>query len=275
MGRETRSDVGKSVDGHGRGLSRICLSTAVGCLALAWAFPFANAAEVVDLIFVDTEPQYFNLSLAEAIESLGAWSTNSVVKFNCSGTVVGPANPELCIEELVTTLSSKRGNATFVLQRNELDELRAISSDNPEQYVYGLPTNKYALPNVLYEASSFTAKYLMDGNMSEKSFESFGNVIFNGFNASAASLRGYYGVPDDVRGSDSVVQATASSVGVSSTAVNETAVDEYLTLQGLVPNEPLRFPAWGPPNNVSSCLNEDDCSGTSSPVAPRMRTTNS
>ena len=273
MACETRSFGGASVHAYPRGSSRICLSKAIGCLALGWAFSFANAAEVVDLLFVDTEPQYFNLSLAEAIESLGAWSTNSVVKINCSGTVVGPANPELCVEELVTTMSSKRGNATFVLQRDELDELRAISSDDPEQYVYGLPMNMYALPNVVYEAVRFTAKFEMDGNMSETSYEAVGNLIANGFNASAASLRGYYGVPGDVKGSDSVVQATASSIGVSNASVNETAVDEYLMLQGLVPNEPLRFPAWGPPNNVSSCLNEDDCSGTSSPVAPRMHTT--
>jgi hypothetical protein len=43
-------------------------------------------------------------------------------------------------------------------------------------------------------------------------------------------------------------------LGFIDSAVNTTAANEYLALQGLVPNVPLQITDWAPPNNVSVCV---------------------
>ena len=67
-------------------------------------------------------------------------------------------------------------------------------------------------------------------------------MIANYFNASASSLRAYYGVDPSLQGSNETVQgSTLRTSGWVPSAVNTTAASEYLALQGLVPNVPLRI----------------------------------
>ena len=78
--------------------------------------------------------------------------------------------------------------------------------------------------------------------------------VFNYFNASATSLREYYGVDPSLQGSNETVQGSVLHLGLDESAVNTTAANEYLALQGLVPNVPLQITDWAPPNNVSVCM---------------------
>jgi hypothetical protein len=202
-------------------------------------------------------PSVFGLTPSEAISSLGSWANNPGLNFTCIGPddqpyVVGPANPELCVEQVEVTMSSELfGNVTVVFDADQLSELRSVSPTDPTQYVWGLPLNKYAVPNAYYEGASLNVTFV-DG-WANKTLS--GNIR-NYFNASATSLREYYGVDPSLQGSNETVQGSVLYFGVRDSAVNTTAASEYLALQGLVPNVPLQITDWAPPNNVSVCVGD-------------------
>ena len=201
------------------------------------------------------------LTRSEGISNLGSWVGNLVFNFTCTGPdnqpyVVGPANPELCVEQTEVTMSSELfGNVTLVFDADQLSELRSVNPTDPTQYVWGLPLNKYAVPNAYYEGISFNVTFSEDGSLTGE----IPSVIVNQFNASAASLREYYGVDPSLQGSKETVQGSVLYFGQTVGAVNTTAASEYLALQGLVPNVPLQISDWAPPNNVSVC---GDCDET-------------
>ena len=203
---------------------------------------------------VPPTPSMFGLTRSEAISSFGSWILNPVLNFTCIGPddqpyVVGPANPELCVEQVEVTMSSELfGNVTVAFDADQLSELRSVSPTDPTQYVWGLPLNKYAVPNAYYEGASLNVTFV-DGwaNMT------LPGDIRNFFNASATSLREYYGVDPSLQGSNETVQGSVLYFGRADSAVNTTAASEYLALQGMVPNVPLQITDWAPPNNVSMC----------------------
>ncbi len=204
--------------------------------------------------YVRQTPSEFGLTRSEGISSLGSWALNPALGFTCVGPdgepyVVGPANPELCVERIEVTMSSKLfGNVTVVFDADQLSELRSVDPTDPTQYAWGLPLNKYAVPNAYYEGGIMNVTFPegwvdtgIDGN------------VRNYFNASATSLREYYGVYPSLQGSEETVQGSIMFFGFADTAVNETAANEYLELQGLVPNVPLQIHDWAPQNDFSVC----------------------
>eukprot|EP00889_Picochlorum_renovo_P004475 jgi/Picre1/31505/NNA_006857.t1 len=124
------------------------------------------------------------------------------------------------------------GNTTVTFEAEQLDELKSVNVED-NVYVYGLPLSKVAPPNTLYEATGILTVF-SDGN---ETVSSMRPSIYNYFNASAASLREYYGVNPGLQGTED---------------------------QGLVPNIPLQLTDWAPKNNVSICLPEGggECSET-------------
>ena len=201
-------------------------------------------------------PSMFGLTRSEAISSLGSWILNPVLNFTCIGPddqpyVVGPANPELCVEQVEVTMPSELfGNVTVVFDADQLSELRSVDPNDPTQYVWGLPLSKYTVPNAYYEAGSYNVTFV-DGWANN--YMTLSGNIRNYFNASATSLREYYGVDPSLQGSNETVQGSTLYFGLGASAVNTTAASEYLALQGLVPNVPLQITDWAPPNNVSMC----------------------
>ena len=199
----------------------------------------------------DTTPQYFNLTNAEGIESISEWANNPAYIFTCGNDVVGPSYPiSECLDRIEGTLvSSQFGNVTFSIDGDQLPW--APNATNPETYVFGIPISRFAMPNVMYGAAEIAFIRVGVDQGGEAQLPS---KIFNMFNASASSLRNYYGVPPELQGSEKTIQGTTMYFGSSDEAVNSTAVSEYLELQGLVPNNPLQFSDWATPNNVSVCL---------------------
>jgi len=198
-------------------------------------------------------PSAFGLTRSEGISSLGAWANNPSLNFTCTGPdnqpyVVGPGNPKLCVKQVEATMSSKLfGNVTVVFDADQLSELRSVDPTDPTRYWWGLPLNQYTVPNANYE-DGFLNVTFTEGTMTAPL-----GGIFNYFNASAASLRAYYGVDPGLQGSNETVQGSTLSFGLDGSAVNTTAVNEYLELQALVPNEPLQISDWAPLNNISVC----------------------
>ena len=201
-------------------------------------------------------PSMFGLTRSEAISSLGSWILNPVLNFTCIGPddqpyVVGPANPELCVEQVEVTMPSELfGNVTVVFDADQLSELRSVDPNDPTQYVWGLPLSKYTVPNAYYEAGSYNVTFV-DGWANN--YMTLSGNIRNYFNASATSLREYYGVDPSLQGSNETVQGSTLYFGLGASAVNTTAASEYLALQWLVPNVPFQITDWAPPNNVSMC----------------------
>jgi hypothetical protein len=135
--------------------------------------------------------------------------------------------------------SSEFGNVSVVFEKAQLNDLRSTNVQNASQYVYGLPLNKYALPNVLYESTSYLMYF--DSESEPVSFSQAAPTIWNYFNPSASTLREYYGIDDAIQGTDETVQGSVFVFGLGGSAVNRTAVDEYLKLQGLVPHTQLQI----------------------------------
>ncbi len=203
-------------------------------------------------------PQIFNLTESQGISELCAYERNPAYTMTCpletgGNYTVGPENPTLCFEGVNVTMASFQfGNVSVSFGKDDLESFRSVNVDNPDEYVYGLPLSKYAAPNVFYDVSHVTF-YNSSGPVGNVTIPS---TTFNCFNASAASLRDYYGVEDSLQGSEDTVQGSVLYVGLGDTSVNASAINEYLNLQGLVPNVPLQFSDWGPPNNVNQCFEQ-------------------
>ncbi len=213
---------------------------------------------LTDVSIIAMSPLYFNLTPSEAIGDFGAWYWNVPLVFECSNVTVGPANPELCVDKVeVAMQSSSFGNATASFDAGQLEELRSIEvGSNRSAYVYGLPLSEYAKPNALYERAEILLLSTDDTVLGNIPIPT--PVIYNYYNASAASLRKYYGVPPEVQGNELVRQSSTLTPGTVFAAVNASAVAEYLELQGLVPNVPLQVRDQPPNNVVQYCIDVPD-----------------
>lgn len=123
-------------------------------------------------------------------------------------------------------------------------------------YVYGLPSCKYTIPGVVYDTTVLATLNSTEGPTVSMAFEN--GYIMNQFPASPLSLREFYGVDPTFQGSAETVQA--STIPLGAWAVNETAINEYLSLLGLDPHRRLQFSDFpgGDANNATLCL-ENDC----------------
>lgn len=200
--------------------------------------------------FASQNSIYNGESLPETLASVGAWSTSLPFRFICEGDYVGPANPKLCVERLLLKFwSPDSGNVTVQLDNGQIDELKTVDAGNSSRYVYPVLSSQYVLPNVLYSAE---VEVRTEGSKT-KTYP-IPPKIYSGFNATGLTLRSYYGVPDNILGSDRVAQATALIPGAPYPLwLNTTIVQEYLAGLGIIPNNPVKFFDWAPndPTNAN------------------------
>ena len=249
---------------HDRGSVHRFAATVVVFLSIFRSFAIANHGQTrrlhqegaqYGLNKEKSNAAYFNLTLSEGVAAIGSWEGNPAFSIQCpsenGGSYwVGPENPVLCTDGAEATMSSSLfGNITVEFNKTDLETFRSINIYKPNEYVYALPLNKYAAPNALYE--SLRVDFLIPGGSFAYSGD---NKVLNPFNATASSLRDYYGVEESLQGSQDTVQLSMMPFAYDDTGVNATAVSEYLEIQGLVPNIPLQFSEWAPPNNVSKCF---------------------
>lgn len=181
-------------------------------------------------------PSMFGLSGSEAISNLGSWTNNPALVFTCIGPDdqpydVGPDNPELCVEQVEVTMFGNElfGNVTVVFDDDQLSELRSINPVAPSLYVWGLPLSKFAVPNAYYEGLLVNATFGGGGWIAK----SLDGSIYNFFNASASSLREYYGVDPNLQGSDKTVQGSTMTFGAPASVgieLDECLCERPLTL---------------------------------------------
>lgn len=226
--------------------------------------------------------QLFSANESEAVKNMGAWYSSPVMLFQCEGEkepYLVRANTTDCILSLDVTLQPVLGisgtssaNPLKIQFQEELAEFRKTCAEVPEvcsqlsfnvpiteeTYVYGIPLYKYAIPNALYSGTVIVTFNSSQGVGAVSNLD-LGTSIFNYYNASALTLREAYGVDPSIQGSNETVQASVLFIGNGDSAVNETAVSEYLALLGLEPNSRLRISDFGVPNNVSVCDGTDNC----------------
>jgi hypothetical protein len=229
----------------------IALDTSVGVNSISTiSRRKLNQDDASRVVMFYPAPSDFGLTPSQAISEIGSWFKNPLFSYKCdNGDTLSPENPDLCVDRVeVTMRSSFAGNTTVVFDADQLDSFMVTSPDGIN--VYGLPLNKYASPNALYENVQYRTVF-RDGDVAD--FEVNAPTIYNYFNASAASLREYYGVDAELQGTEETVQGSTMAFGGMDSAVNTTAVEEYLVLQGLVPNIPLQLSDWAVENDVSVC----------------------
>ena len=193
---------------------------------------------------------YGHVSQSEALVQYGTWRESYPFNLTCGGTPVGPANPELCLDRVEVVLTSPTsGNVTTVtFNATQMDEFRAVSLTNPDEYVFPLPLFKYAEPSVYYDAESLVVFHAASGETKNGTLVA---STFNPFNASASSIREYYGIPPSATGSNRVAQASSLLPGGGTSGVNISVSDQFMSLQGLEADA-LRFPVWAPLNDPKS-----------------------
>jgi hypothetical protein len=205
---------------------------------------------------------YFNLTKAEAVSSLATWLQSPRFKLTCRTArgdtyTWGPETPELCVRGIdVTLMSSQFGNKTIEFDPGRLEASKVVDFEDPSVYVIPFPLYEYALPNAMYDGAWYEFKPPEGSGETSLSFLEQPKTIFNPFNATSASLREYHGVPQDILGSDRVSQGSTMFIGAQLSAVNASAVNEYVDLLGLE-RRPLLMPAWAPPNNLSLSLEKE------------------
>jgi hypothetical protein len=219
----------------------------------------APSALGVDSRFEGNLYSYLNLTKAEAISSLASWVHAPPFKLLCRSEqgedyTWGPDTPELCVSGVnVTLVSSQFGNKTIEFPSEYLEDNRLVDASNSSVYVTPFPLFKYAVPNAIYDGAVIELEPLPESGDEPFSILIKPNTAFNFFNASSDSLRAYYGVPEDVVGSDLVSQGSTLYIGGMASAVNTSAVREYQDLTGLGGKQ-LMFPSWAAPNNLEVVL---------------------
>ncbi|WPT14433.1 hypothetical protein PSENEW3_00000563 [Picochlorum sp. SENEW3] len=224
--------------------------------------------------------QLFTESKSDAVKNLGAWCNSPVMLLQCAGAdapyLVG-ANNDNCFLGLDVALQPMTGIPgtpsadPITIRFDNLAEIAKTCAQIPEvceklkgpvpltedTYVLGIPLYKYTVPNALYSGSAiFTVNTTQGIGLIR---DSLPISMFNYYNASALTIRELYGVDPSLQGSSETVQASLLSIGNEDSAVNVTAVNEYLGLLGLEPHSELRIRDFGVPNNVSVCEGTDNC----------------
>lgn len=214
---------------------------------------------------------------SEAVNNLGAWYMGYAMMIQCPGKtesyLEGVGTPS-CLQNYTVVLeptsvgiaqvSSNTKTISFEdlgSYRRPCDEVPSVCQlfngvteipANGSTYVYGFPLYKYAEPNMIYSATQLA---IVRSSTSDVQTESYvlKSGIYNYQNATSITLREYYGVDPSLQGSNETVQASTLAPGLPDSAVNVTAVNEYLSMLGLDPHSNLFIPDFGIPNNVSVC----------------------
>jgi len=231
--------------------------------------------------FLGTDlPQVMVDTMGEAVRNMGVWLNTPVFILQCQGKessyVVGE-NTDNCflgIDVLLQPMQGVPGTSSANPVTIRLENLTqfakpcrevAFCSDSldgsytvtNETYLYGIPLYKYTVPNVLYSGSIlFTVEGSEGIGLVRNDLDT---LIYNYYNASAVTLRDLYGVDPSIQGSPETVQASMLSMGTEGSAVNTTAVNEYLGFLGLEPHSQLQIRDFGVPNNISICNGTDIC----------------
>lgn len=224
--------------------------------------------------------QLFTESESDAVKNLGAWVNSPVMLLQCEGEdapyLVG-TNNENCFLGLDVALQPMTGVPgtpsadPITIRFDSLDEIAKTCVQIPEvceklkgpvpvtkdTYVLGIPLYKYTVPNALYSGSTlFTVNTTQGVGLIRNNLPI---SIFNFYNASALTIRELYGVDPSLQGSSENVQASLLAIGNEDSAINVTAVNEYLGLLGLEPHSEVRIRDFGVPNNMSVCQDTDNC----------------
>ena len=241
---------------------------------------------IFDILFLDG-PKYhmFTNNKSDATLHIGTWLNSPTMFVQCSGEtspyLVGQDTDSAvdCTKlfDQVTIVMEPRYSAQVnsvetVRLDMGTDIIRKTCKDVPDvcdsfdddgvpleptdnTYVYGIPLYKYALPNVLYEA---TMHISLRGVFSAVTFplNDYVPKIYNYANASVWSIRDLYGVDPDLQGTEETIQGTALYVAVVNSSVNVTTVNEYLDLNGISSYRALEIDDSIAPNNASQCLDE-------------------
>lgn len=247
------------------------------------------AKKNVDQVYTYQNTKTWPLFVAnesEAMKNLGAWYTGYAVMVQCPGKTepfmegVGTAS---CLLNYTVTLRPllvggaqlSAGTKTISFEdlasyRKRCDEVPSVcnafvgstgASINGSTYVYGFPLYKSAEPNMVYLANQLVTVRQSSSDTSLLSLD-LSPGIYNYENASAITLREYYGVDPDLSGSNETIQASTLVVGAADSAINVTAVNQYLSLLGLEPHSELLISDFGVPNNVSVCNGTSACAET-------------
>lgn len=225
-------------------------------------------------------PEMFTANASEAVKNLGMWINSPVFALQCQGKetpyLVGK-NTENCflgvdiLLQPVTGVSGTSSADPLTIRLNDLNQFGKTCAEVPDMcaklnmsapttedtYLYGIPLYKYTKPNVLYSGSTlFTANTSEGIGLDRNDLPA---LIYNYYNASALTIRDLYGVDPSIQGSPDNVQASLLAVGNADSAVNVTAVNEYLSYLGLEPHSQLRIREFGVPNNISVCSSTDNC----------------
>ncbi len=234
--------------------------------------------------------QMFTRNKSEAVQHIGMWLNQPTMFVQCQGADVpylseDGADCTETFDEVTIILTPSHSSYTndVVTLRLDIgtDVVRKTCKDVQEvcdlfdasgaplkptgnTFVYGIPLYKYALPNVLYQA---TMHISINGLFSAVTIDPWGNSsgeelfsrprIYNYANSSVWSLREAYGVDADLQGTQNTTQGTFVYVAVVDSSVNETAVNEYLALNGILSQRPLVINDLIAPNNASICLDID------------------
>ena len=217
---------------------------------------------------------------SEAVKNLGTWLSSPAFFLQCEGKdkpfLIG-ADTDDCLlgfdvifDRLLGSLQSAMDPIT--IRFRDFSDLRKTCAEVPDicenvdglpvklteqTYVYGFPLYKYVAPNALYSATGIFSLNSSSGiGIGQLDL---GTSIYNYFNASAISLRDLYGVEPSLQGSPETIQASTLFVGVGDSAVNETAISQYLSALGLEPHSQLQISDFGVPNDISLCDDTDNC----------------
>lgn len=224
--------------------------------------------------------QLFTENESDAVKNLGTWCNSPVMLLQCEGEeapYLAGANNNSCFLGLDVALQPMTGvpgtpSADPVTIRfDNLDDVAKTCAQVPEvceklngpvpltdeTYVLGIPLYKYTVPNALYSGSTlFTVNTSAGVGLIR---DDLPISIFNYYNASALTIRELYGVDPSLQGSSETVQSSLLAIGNEDSAVNVTAVNEYLGLLGLEPHSELRIRSFGAENNISVCEGTDNC----------------
>ena len=227
--------------------------------------------------------QLFTVNKSQAVKNIGRWHSSPVMLLQCEGEkepfLIG-ANTRDCLlgfDVILQPLMGVPGTSDdypLTIRFEKFDDFRKTCAQVPDvcsqlqgqypvkadTYVYGFPLYKYTLPNVLYSGTGYFTFNTSKGIGLDEI--DLGTKIFNYYNASALTLRDRYGVDISIQGSPETVQASVFIVGYADSAVNKTAINEYLSLLDLEPHSQLRISDFGVPNNVSVCETGGSCGET-------------
>lgn len=243
-----------------------------------------NANEFTAYMLYGPTYQMFTSNKSDAALNIGKWINSPVMVLQCIGEdgpyLNGEADPD-CTEVFneitivltpmysadINSVETVRLNITTDIIRKRCKDVSEICENFDEDetslrpragtYVYGVPLYKYVRPNVLYQAIMYISTEVMRSTITIPLFDSVPKM-YNYWNASAWSIRDLYGVDSELQGTAETVQGTALFVAVVDSAVNETAVNEYLSLLDISPHRQLEFDETIAPNNASICLSTPD-----------------